>query len=295
MQMRKFIISVFIAGFIAGSANAEMLEFHFTANINSYSDDSGVFSELGYSDSMAIEGTVSIDTATEESFISPDPLAVGAFGWWKTGLVVFEKQGFTWIDVSTQTLLVVNNPATVDPPIPLHHETNIGTSQASLNGADIIQSVNQKVILKNGEWDVNMPMDLNLDLFSEFLVEIINTNGHRSIFRAAITSIMNAEEYAASQVEPTIEEDLGELKRKIKKLNLKKKEKNVLQKRIKKASAKYEGNTRNIKGAVSELHAFNRQLEKKISKGKLTEGEYNACKDLLDDSVAVIERMKKKK
>ncbi len=293
--MRKFIILVFIAGFIAGSANAEMIDFHFTANINSYSDDSGVFSELGYSDSMAIEGTVSIDTATEESFISPDPLAVGSFGWWKTGLVVFEKQGFTWIDVSTQTLLVVNNPATVDPPIPLHHETNIGTSQASLNGLADIQSVNQKVILKNGEWDVNMPMDLNLDLFSEFLVEIINTNGHGSIFRAAITSIMNAEEYAASQAEPTIEEELDELKRKIKKLNLQKEEKNALQKRIKKASAKYEGNTRNIKGAVSELQAFIRQLEKKISKGKLTEGEYNACKDLLDDSVAVVDRMKKKK
>ncbi|MBW2676621.1 MAG: hypothetical protein JRD49_03545, partial [Deltaproteobacteria bacterium] len=94
--MRKFIISVFIAGFIAGSANAEMLEFHFTANINSYVDGSGIFSVLGYSDSMAVEGTFTIETETESdiNFLEPDEFS--AIRLWRTGTVMFNNQGYAW-------------------------------------------------------------------------------------------------------------------------------------------------------------------------------------------------------
>ncbi|MBW2614000.1 MAG: hypothetical protein JRE12_16810, partial [Deltaproteobacteria bacterium] len=198
--MRKFIISVFIAGFIAGSANAEMLEFHFTANINSYVDGSGIFSELGYSDSMAVEGTFTIETETESdiNFLEPDEFS--AIRLWRTGTVMFNNQGYAWVEAPSSTLAVFNDPST------LFHQTDIRTGQDNLTDFPGVKMVAQKITLNNDGLDASMPTDFNLGISSEFIVEIEKTGEPVSIFWASITSIMNAEEYAASQAEPTIEE-----------------------------------------------------------------------------------------
>ena len=187
--MRKFIILVFIISF-AGSASAAEVTYNFTAEIYSYSDKSGIFSELGYSADMPLKGTITIDPETVPLVTHLDPSVYGAFGWWNTGVVRFENQGFSWLDTCNRSLMIVNYSS--------YRQTEIKTKQASLNDNPDISLVTHTITLKNDGLDANMPSDLSVGSFSEYFVRIDKNGIPAAFFKANITSIVKAQEYAKS-------------------------------------------------------------------------------------------------
>ncbi len=181
--MRKFILLVFIIGFV-GSASAAEVTYNFTAEIYTYSDDSGIFSELGYSANMPLKGTITIDPETEPQIYLASDVPT-AFRWWRTGVIMFENQGYTWLDTCSRSLLIVNDLS--------NHQIDISTKQESLDGNSLVTSVLQKITLINDGLDASMPTDLNVGSFSDYFVKIEN-NGTSSWFKAKIVSIEKAEE-----------------------------------------------------------------------------------------------------
>ncbi|RLC00488.1 MAG: hypothetical protein DRH90_18335, partial [Deltaproteobacteria bacterium] len=153
--------------------------------IYTYPDESGIFSELGYSANMPLKGTIMIDPETEPLKILSDPYVSGAFGWWGTGVIMFENQGYSWLDTCSPYLLIVNYS--------LDHQIDITTKQGSLEDNSLVSSVLQKITLRNDGLDASMPSDLNVGSFSDYFVKIEN-NGTSSWFKAKIVSIEKAEE-----------------------------------------------------------------------------------------------------
>lgn len=185
--MRKLIILLFVIGFV-GSASAAEVTYNFTAEIpeNSYFDDSGIFSELGYSKDMPLKGTITIDPEIIPGAISPDTSEAGAFGYWETGVIMFENQGYPWLDTFSPSLVIVNASS--------YHKIDITTMQdISLDGNSSVSSVLQNITLINDWLDASMPSDLNVGSSSDYFVKIMN-NGTSSWFKAQITSIEKAEQ-----------------------------------------------------------------------------------------------------
>ena len=187
--MRKFIILVFIISFV-GSASAAEVTYHFTAEIYSYSDKLGIFSEMGYSADMPLKGTITIDPETGPLRTYLDPYVYGAFGWWDTGVILFENQGYSWLDTCNRSLLIVNYSS--------YRRTEITTQQRSLNDNPDVSLVLHKITLKNDELDASMPNDLNVGNFSEYFVRFDKDGISSAFFKANITSIVKAEGYTNS-------------------------------------------------------------------------------------------------
>lgn len=187
--MRKIIILVFIISFV-GSASAAEVTYHFTAEIYKYSDKSGIFSKLGYSADMPLKGTITIDPETEPLRTHLDPYVYGAFGWWNTGVILFENQGYSWLDTCNRSLLISNYPS--------YRRTEISTKQHSLNDNPDVSFVMHKITLKNDELDAGMPNDLNVGDFSEYFVRIDKDGIPFTFFKANITSIVKVEGYTNS-------------------------------------------------------------------------------------------------
>ena len=196
--MRKFIILVFILGFI-GSAGAAEKTYVFTANMsNVYVDGAEIFSELGYYQGMPLKGTITIDTEAEP--INTDPNA----GFWDTGFVKFEKQGYTWLDACTRNLYISSFSGqkiiqiwtkqfslVVDPEVPVPGELE----------------VQQMVILTSDGQDANMPDDLSMGVSSEYIVQI-KKNGKVSVFLANIEKLEKVD--LSANTADSVEDDLAE-------------------------------------------------------------------------------------
>ena len=211
--MRKLFILLFIIGFV-GSASAAEVTYKFTAKIYAYSDGSEIFSKLKYSADMPLKGTITIDPEIEPILDNlDDPYVSGAYGQWGTGVIVFENQGYPWLDASTRNLLIFNLPSGL-------HRTQMWTKQFSLDAnpdiSEVLQEVSevmQMITLTNDGLDASMPNDLNLGDSPEYTVKIKRrvppadgqTTGIQltSLFKAKITSIMKVE--AAASAEDLIE------------------------------------------------------------------------------------------
>jgi hypothetical protein len=208
-KMRKLIILLFIIGFV-GSASAAEVTYHFTAQIYAYSDGSEIFSKLKYSADMPLKGTITIDPEAEPILDNlDDPYASGAYGQWGTGVIIFENQGYPWLDASTRNLLTFNLPSG-------HHRIQMWTKQFKLDANPDISEVFQEVFevmqmitLTNDGLDASMPNDLNLGDSPTYTVQIKRrvppaegqTTGIQltSLFKAKITSIMKVEAAASAE------------------------------------------------------------------------------------------------
>jgi hypothetical protein len=201
-KMRKLIILLFIIGFV-GSASAAEVTYHFTAQIYIYSDGSEIFSKLKYSAGMPLKGTITIDPEAEPILNNlNDPYVSGAYGKWSTGVIMFENQGYPWLDASTRNLLILNLPTGL-------HMTQMWTKQFSMDANPDISEVMQMITLTNDGLDAGMPNDLNLGDSPEYTVQIKRrvppadgqTTGIQmtSLFKAKITSIMKVEAVVSAE------------------------------------------------------------------------------------------------
>jgi len=187
--MRKFIMLVFIIGFI-GSASAAEVTYHFTAEIYDYSDDAEILKEMGYSADMPLKGTIAIDPELEPLKEYLDTNLVFAFRWWDTGVITFEDQGYFWLDDISRYLFIQNYST--------DHEIKIMTKQGDLTVNPDDSEIIQMVILTIDGLDASMPSDLDLGDSPQYIVEVTKAGGLVSSFKANIIDIMNAEEYANS-------------------------------------------------------------------------------------------------
>ena len=201
--MRKLIILLFVIGFV-GSASAAEVTYQFTAQIYAYSDGSEIFSKLKYSAGMPLKGTITIDPEIEPILDNlNDPYVSGAYAKWGTGVIVFENQGYPWLDASTRNLLTLNLPSG-------HHRIQMWTKQFKMDANPDISEVFQEVFevmqmitLTNDGLDASMPNNLNLGDSPTYSVQIKRrvppaegqTTGIQltSLFKAKITSIMKVE------------------------------------------------------------------------------------------------------
>ena len=198
--MRKFVILIFIIGFI-GSASAAEVTYNFTAGIQTYVDDSGIFSELGYSNGMPLNGTITINTETAP-LITPygGQYDIGAVRYYDTGIIQFENQNYDWLPSSSPTLLVVNKSET-------YRETTITTIHNISSTPEIIPGVTyveQKITLRNLGLDASMPENLEVGFAAEYFVKITR-GGISSWFLATVDDITNADAAAVSTTNQTEE------------------------------------------------------------------------------------------
>lgn len=206
---------VFIIGFV-GSASAAEVTYQFTAQIYAYSDGSEIFSKLKYSAYMPLKGTIKIDPESIPIRDNlDDPYISGAYGWWDTGVTMFENQGYPWLDACKRNLLIMNLPSG-------HHKIQIWTKQFSLDAnpdiSEVLQEVSevmQMITLTNDGLDASMPNDLNLGDSPEYIVQIKRNvppaegqtagSSLTSLFKAKITSIMKVE--TVDSAENTVADD----------------------------------------------------------------------------------------
>lgn len=184
--MRKLIVLIFIIGFV-GSAGAAEVTYHFTAEIYAHSDEqTGIFSELGYSYDLPLKGKITIDTETEPMLGDLTyPHLPGAYGLWETGAIMFQNQGYTWLDTCTRKLMIMNLSSG-------HRMMQMWTKQFRLDANPEVTEVLQTITLTNDGLDASMPENLNLGINPEYTVQI-KKGGLFSVFKARITSIKKAE------------------------------------------------------------------------------------------------------
>ena len=277
--MRKLMILILVMGLV-GTASAADVTYHFTAQIKGYSDGTGIFGQLGYNENMTIEGTITIDPEATALYVyQPDD--VGGFGWYGDGRVAFANQGYEWEEDCKENLLITNFAAVDSAGMP-YHRTELLVTQARLNQVEGIQLVSQKVILENDGLDVSIPADLNLGSYAEYVATILTDQGESSL-TATITSIMDGDEYAASQVQPDITVEPGVVAARVQqKPQFRTRKNETLYKRIRNANDKlHDDNPNNDKAAMSELRAFYSQVEKRKAQGGIDPKESEAFDQLL--------------
>ena len=204
--MKKFIMLVFIICFV-GSASAAEVKYHFTADIYDFRDDAEILVGMGYSDDMPLIGTISIDPEIEGR-INGDPFEPDGWGFWTTGVIRFENQGYDWLDSCGRYVYIQN--ASTD------HEIKILTKQGDPNVNPDDPEMMQVITLTIDGLDASMPTDLDLGNSPQYVFQVTKAGGLISSFTANITTIMNAEEYANSteqkvEAEPTPEQLVGDI------------------------------------------------------------------------------------
>ena len=199
--MRKFILLVFIIGFV-GSASAAADTYYFTAEISGFSDGTGIFSDLGYTANMPLKGTIIIDPEIEATKTNLTPSESGAFGWWPTGVIEFENQNYEWSTGFSPSLLIINYVS--------DRQTDISTKQGSLEINPDVTMVVQQITLKHDGLDASIPSDLSLsgNTFAEYFVQI-QIGQVSSWFKANITNLAKAEEATDTVKIETVEDKLS--------------------------------------------------------------------------------------
>lgn len=200
--MRKFILLVFIIGFIGSAGAAAADTYNFTAEISDYTDGAGIFSELGYTANMPLKGTITIDPEIEALQTNLTPSQSGAFGWWPTGVIEFENQKYEWITGFSPSLLIINYVS--------DRQTDISTKQGSLDTNPNVTMVVQQITLKHDGLDASMPSDLSIigSTFAEYFVQIY-IGQTSSWFKANITNLAKAEGATDTVKTETVEDKLS--------------------------------------------------------------------------------------
>lgn len=282
--MRKFIILIMVIGLV-GSASAAEVTYHFAAQITGYDDATGIFGQLGYTDSMPLEGTITYDP--EAVVTNSYPLATMTMSlYYDQGLLAFSNQAYEW-EGGGSRLWVIKSYVQGADGVPFH-TMEIQTTQAGLvnsSGETVegIAEVAQKVTLENEGWNVTLPEELVLGNSGHYNMSILKADGSGSTLSATITAIMSEDEYNASQLPPDIEDDAGAgAVRAQLKPQFRTRKNETLYKRIKSANDKLkDGNPSNDKAAMKELQAFNRQVEKRMARNEIKAEEYQAFQEQL--------------
>lgn len=196
-KMRKLIVLIFIIGFV-GSAGAAEVTYHFTAefqlDLNGekiFSDGAEIFSEMGYSKDMELKGTITYDPEIQGVTYSPVPDAPdaaalpNAWGFWTTGVIVFENQRYSWLDNCNRYIKIQNSST--------DHTIKISTKQGNPTNPDDPEMM-QVITATIDGLDASMPSDLDLGDSAQYIVQFTKSPGKFSFFKANIT-IIPAEEY----------------------------------------------------------------------------------------------------
>ncbi|MCG6910648.1 MAG: hypothetical protein LJE94_11060 [Deltaproteobacteria bacterium] len=307
--MRKFVIFMLIMGLV-GSAGAAEVTYHFTANIDKYTDSTGLFEELGYSGDMIIEGTISYDPEAVATYSYVSQAGdKGMALYYDQGYVTFSHQVYEWLGDSEKLWYIETyasgNPDESPPPYSYpYHTIKIKTSQASLNEIVGVSEVAQVVYLVYNGWNMTMPAELTLGIDGKYFLsikrQIMSESGVideiSSDLTATITSIMDAEEYAASKEEVVNSDETDNPAQKALENQERCHKYTVLKKRIEKAIEKLDdGNISNYKAARRELEVYRRQAEKWESQDKISAEECENPIAFIPNNITVSSAAKGKK
>ena len=271
--MRKIILLILMVGFVAGTAGAEQLTFNFRAEIDSYSDYTGMFEALGYDSIGEFTGTFTIDTDANARVEPLDPFACYAYSWWDTGDVKLTNQGFGWTEAPNQTLVVYNMPVTSSTDPSAYRRTDVKQEQGGLADFPDVNYVSILISLKNEGWDASMPTDFNVGASGQLIFNI-ETKENSSLIEATITEIVSAEEEEEAGTGGVMTRDLEQTQEEI---QFSSRKNETLYKRIKQALGKLDvndGNPNNDHAACRELEVFERQYRKRADGFTESENEF---------------------